>query len=132
MTTTDWTLGEVAWVPGVRHAVLATSDGLVRARSEDTSEETAERVAAACAGLHSLTASLAGEFGTAGRAVHQVMAGFDGGFLFVRRAANGAALAVITEATVDPGVISQQMQATIIKIGEATFTTPPRPPGIAP
>ena len=127
----DWTLGEVAGVPGVRHAIVATSDGLVRARSQGTSEEAADRVAAACAGLHSLGKSLASEFGTVGRAVQQVLVGFDGGYLFVRRAGDGSVLAVVTEAVVDPGVIGQQMQATEDKNGEKTYTTPARP-GITP
>jgi hypothetical protein len=124
-------LDEVTWVTGVRHAVVATADGLVRARSEGTDEEVADRVAAACAGLHSLGKSLAREFGAAGRSVQQVLVGFDGGYLFVRRAGDGSNLAVVTEAAIDPAVIGQQMQAAVVKIGEQAFTTPPRP-GAAP
>jgi hypothetical protein len=124
-------LDEVTWVTGVRHAVVATADGLVRARSEETAEEVADRVAAACAGLHSLGKSLAREFGAAGRSVQQVLVGFDGGYLFVRRAGDGSNLAVVTEAAIDPAVIGQQMQAAVVKIGEQAFTTPPRP-GAAP
>jgi len=122
----NWMLDEVAWVQGVRHVVVATSDGLVTARSEGTSDDAADRVAAACAGLHSLGRSIGKEFGSAGRDVQQVMVGFDGGYLFVRRAGDGSHLAVITEQVVDPGLIGQQMQAQVVKIGQANLATPPR------
>jgi hypothetical protein len=83
-------------------------------------------VAAACAGLHSLGRSVAKEFGAASHAVHQVMVGFDGGYLFVRRAGDGSHLAVVTEQVVDPGLIGQQMQAQVVKIGHRNLATPPR------
>ncbi|HEY3954941.1 MAG TPA: roadblock/LC7 domain-containing protein [Streptosporangiaceae bacterium] len=119
-------IDEVTWVQGVRHVVVATSDGLVTARSDGTSEDVADRMAAACAGLHSLGRSVGKEFGTASRAVHQVMVGFDGGYLFVRRAGDGSHLAVVTEQVVDPGLIGQQMQAQVVKIGDRNLATPPR------
>jgi hypothetical protein len=126
MQVGNWMIDEVSWVQGVRHVVVATSDGLVTARSDGTNEDVADRVAAACAGLHSLGRSVAKEFGTASRAVHQVMVGFDGGYLFVRRAGDGSHLAVVTEQVVDPGLIGQQMQAQVVKIGHRNLATPPR------
>lgn len=122
----NWMLDEVTWVQGVRHAVVATSDGLVQARSDGTSRDVADRVAAACAGLHSLGQSIGREFGTGTRAVHQVLLGFEGGYLFVRRAGDGSHLAVITDPAIDPALIGQQMQAQIIKIGEGNFATAAR------
>ena len=126
MQVGNWMIDEVTWVQGVRHVVVATADGLVTARSEGTSEDVADRVAAACAGLHSLGRSVAKEFGAAGRGVHQVMVGFDGGYLFVRRAGDGSHLAVVTEQVVDPALIGQQMQAQVVKIGHRNLATPPR------
>ena len=122
----NWMLDEVSWVQGVRHAVVASSDGLVRARSDRTSEEVADRMAAACAGLHSLGQSVGTEFGSGGRAVHQVLVGFEGGYLFVRRAGDGSHLAVVTEQVVDPALIGQQMQAQVLRIGEGNLGTPAR------
>jgi predicted regulator of Ras-like GTPase activity (Roadblock/LC7/MglB family) len=122
----NWMLDEVSWVQGVRHAVVATADGLVQARSVGTSRDVADRIAAACAGLHSLGYSIGQEFGAGTRAVQQVMVGFDGGYLFVRRAGDGSHLAVITDPRVDPALIGQQMQAQIIKIGERMFAAPAR------
>lgn len=126
MQVGNWMIDEVSWVQGVRHVVVATADGLVTARSDGTTEDVADRVAAACAGLHSLGRSVGKEFGTASRAVHQVMVGFDGGYLFVRRAGDGSHLAVVTGQVVDPGLISQQMQAQVVKIGDRNLATPPR------
>lgn len=128
--TTDqgWMLDEVTGVKGVRHAVVLTADGLVKARSADTSREAAERLAAACAGLKSIGQSLARQFGAVGTASRQVMVEFDGygGYLFVRGAGDGSHLAVVTEQAVDPAVIAQQMQAQVLKIGTANLGTPAR------
>jgi predicted regulator of Ras-like GTPase activity (Roadblock/LC7/MglB family) len=126
MQVGNWMIDEVTWVQGVRHVVVATSDGLVTARSEGSSDETAERLAAACAGLHSLGRSVGREFGSGTHNVQQVMVGFDGGYLFVRRAGDGSHLAVVTEQVVDPALIGQQMQAQILKIGQRNLATPPR------
>ena len=126
MQVGNWMIDEVTWVQGVRHVVVATSDGLVTARSEGTGEEVADRLGAACAGLHSLGRSVGKEFGSRGRDVQQVMVGFDGGFLFVRRAGDGSHLAVVTEQVVDPALIGQQMLAQILKIGQRALAAPPR------
>jgi hypothetical protein len=126
MQVGNWMIDEVTWVQGVRHVVVATSDGLVTARSEGTSEDVADRLGAACAGLHSLGGSVGREFGSGGHAVRQVMVGFDGGYLFVRRAGDGSHLAVVTEQVVDPAIIGQQMQAQVVKIGQHNLAVPPR------
>ena len=126
MQVGNWMIDEVTWVKGVRHVVVATSDGLVTARSEQTGEDIADRLAAACAGLHSLGRSVSREFGSGSHDAHQVMVGFDGGYLFVRRAGDGSHLAVVTEAVVDPALIGQQMQAQVGKIGQRNLAAPPR------
>lgn len=128
MTTTygqDWMVEEVTGVRGVRHAVVLTADGLVRARSQGTGDDLADRLAATCSGLASLSYSVGTEFGVT-PTVHQVMVGFDGGYLFVRAAAEGSHLAVVTAATVDPALIAQQMQEQVLKIGERGLSTPVR------
>lgn len=128
--TTDqsWMLDEVTGVKGVRHAVVLSADGLVKAHSGHTSREVAERLAAACAGLRSIGQSMARQFGVGGTASRQVMVEFDshGGYLFVRGAGNGSHLAVVTEHAVDPALIAQQMQAQVLKIGTANLGTPAR------
>jgi len=124
----SWMLDEVIGVKGVRHAVVLTAAGLVKARSAQTGRDAAERLAAACAGLKSIGQSLARQFGAGGTASRQVLVEFDGqgGYLFVRGAGDGSHLAVVTEHAVDPGLIAQQMQAQVLKIGTPNFGTPAR------
>lgn len=121
----SWMLDEVAGVRGVRCAVVLSADGLVRTHSAQTATDDAERLAAACAGLKSIGQSLARQFGTGVPSARQVMVEFDGhgGYLFVRGAGDGSHLAVITETGVDPALIAQQMQAQVLRIGEANFGT---------
>ena len=124
----NWMLDEVTGVRGIRHAVVLSADGLVRAHSPETSKDDAERLAAACAGLKSIGQSLARRFADGGGTSRQVMVEFDGqgGYLFVRGAGDGSHLAVVTEQAVDPALIAQQMQAQVLKIGTPTFATPAR------
>lgn len=121
----SWMLGEISTVRGVRHAVVLSTDGLCKVRSEQTDRGTADKLAAACAGLTSLGQGISDEFGDGGN-TRQVMVEFDGGFLFVRGAGDGSRLAVVTEPVIDPGLIAQQMQAQVLKIGERTLGTPNR------
>jgi predicted regulator of Ras-like GTPase activity (Roadblock/LC7/MglB family) len=124
----SWMLDEVTGVRGVRHAVVLSADGLVRAQSAHTSRDEAERLAAACAGMKSIGQSLARQFGVGSISSRQVMVEFDahGGYLFVRGAGDGSHLAVVTDHVVDPGLIAQQMQAQVLKIGKANLSTPAR------
>lgn len=125
MVAKNWMIDEVTTVRGVQHVVVATSDGIATARSEETGQDAAERLAATCAGLFSLGSSVAREFGP-GDHVDQVMVDFGEGFLFVRQAGDGSRLAVLTDRSVDPRVIAQQMQAQVLKIGQGNLATPSR------
>jgi len=124
----NWMLDEVTGVRGIRHAVVLSADGLVKAYSADTTKDDAERLAAACAGLKSIGQSLARRFADGGGTSRQVMVEFDGhgGYLFVRGAGDGSHLAVVTEQAIDPALIAQQMQAQVLKLGAATLATPVR------
>jgi hypothetical protein len=124
----NWMLDEVTGVRGVRHAVVLSADGLVKAHSAGISKEDAERLAAACAGLKSIGQGLALQFADGGGSAQQVMVEFDGhgGYLFVRGAGDGSHLAVVTAQVVDPGLIAQQMQAQVNKIGAPSLSTPVR------
>jgi predicted regulator of Ras-like GTPase activity (Roadblock/LC7/MglB family) len=122
----DWVVGRLARVQGVRHAVVCSVDGLLRARSEGTGQEEADRLAARCSGLLSLARDQAGEFGTGDRALYQLMVGHEGGYLFVRSAAARSCLAVVTEPVINAALIAQEMQAMVLKLGEETLATPAR------
>jgi predicted regulator of Ras-like GTPase activity (Roadblock/LC7/MglB family) len=121
----SWMLELIRTVRGVRHAVVLTSDGLLKVRTGHTPVDVADKLAAACAGLSSLGQGVSKEFGS-GAGPRQVMVEFDGGFLFVRGAGDGSRLAVVTEQVIDPALIAQQMQAQVLTIGERTLSTPSR------
>lgn len=121
----SWMLELIRTVRGVRHAVVLTSDGLLKVRTGHTPVDVADKLAAACAGLSSLGQGVSKEFGS-GAGPRQVMVEFDGGFLFVRGAGDGSRLAVVTEPVIDPALIAQQMQAQVLTIGERTLSTPTR------
>jgi predicted regulator of Ras-like GTPase activity (Roadblock/LC7/MglB family) len=126
MSDQDWMVGDVIGVQGVRHVVVLSSDGLLKARSEGTGRDLADKVAASCAGLQAIGRSVSKQFGQEPYGVRQLMVEFNGGFLFVRTAGEGSHLAVVTGPAVDPGLIAQQMQQQIIKIGERNLATPAR------
>ncbi|WP_197318752.1 roadblock/LC7 domain-containing protein [Saccharomonospora sp. NB11] len=121
----SWMLEQIRSVRGVRHAIVLTSDGLLKVKTEQTATDLADKLAAACAGLTSLGRGVGDEFGSGGDP-KQVMVEFDGGFLFVRGAGDGSRLAVVTESVIDPGLIAQQMQLQVLQIGERTLSTPTR------
>jgi len=121
----SWMLELIRSVRGVRHVVVLTSDGLLKVRTDHTPTDTADKLAAACAGLSALGQGISKEFGT-GASPKQVMVEFDGGYLFVRGAGDGSRLAVVTEPVIDPALIAQQMQAQVLMIGERTLSTPTR------
>lgn len=121
----SWQLDLVAQVPGVRHVVVLSADGLVRVRTDHTERDVAETLAATCAGLTSLGSGVSRSFGD-GTDPWQVMVEFSQGFLFVRGAGDGSRLAVVTEQTVDAVLVAQQMQAQVLMIGEHTMSTPAR------
>ena len=128
MHAEDWMIDAVTEVRGVRHVLVTSADGLVRARSPKIAREAAEKVGAACAGLYSLGVSVGHqfqrEFGVGSGNADLVMIRFEGWFLFVRRAADGSRLAVITDSTVDAAVIGQQMALQVQKIGRSLGTVP--------
>jgi predicted regulator of Ras-like GTPase activity (Roadblock/LC7/MglB family) len=119
-----WMIADVAGLPGVKHAIVYSSDGLLLVRSEQLDKDSADRLAASCSGLQSLGRS-GREYGENGGAVRQQMLEFDGGFLFLR-SAQGAHLAVVAGPVVDPKLVGSQMQAQVMKIGAANLSSPPR------
>ena len=108
--------------------LVTSADGLVRARSPEITREAAETVGAACAGLYSLGVSVGtqfeSDFGPGSGTAEMVMIRFEGWFMFLRRAADGSRLAVVTDSTVDAAVIGQQMALQVQKIGKSLGTAP--------
>ena len=114
----DWLLRDLAQgVPGTRHVVVLTSDGL-RLAQYATDDATADRLAAACAGLQSLSSAIAAMYPTGDRRMRLVVIESGGGFFYLMAAGTGAFLAVLADECVDPGLMGQQMRDLVARIGE--------------
>ncbi|ADI10448.1 hypothetical protein SBI_07328 [Streptomyces bingchenggensis BCW-1] len=128
-----WMLRPLTQIPGVRHAVVVSEDGLRMGHGSaegltgdvpqlDVAE--AESLAAACAALtvtgQSTAALLFGE--DAG--VRQLMVESDKGFVLFTSAGQGASLGVATDMKADVGLVAQQMQLLVAKIGAHLSSRP--------
>ncbi|MEU0990428.1 MULTISPECIES: roadblock/LC7 domain-containing protein [unclassified Streptomyces] len=124
-TNMDWMLKDLAeGVPQTRHVVVLSADGL-RMAQYGADNDTADRLAAACAGLQSLAGAVAAELpGSDGR-MHLVVIEMTGGFFYLMAAGAGAFLAVLADEGVDAGLMGQQMRDLVLRIGEH-LSTPPR------
>ncbi|MBL7490804.1 roadblock/LC7 domain-containing protein [Frankia sp. AgB1.9] len=121
----DWMLKDlVESVPGTRHVIVLTADGL-RMAQYDTDVDTADRLAAACAGLQSLSAAVAAEFPKGDKRMRLVVIEAGGGFFYLMAAGARAYLAVLADEGVDAGLMGQQMRSLVARIGEH-LTSPPR------
>ncbi|ONH33208.1 roadblock/LC7 domain-containing protein [Pseudofrankia asymbiotica] len=121
----DWMLKDLAEsVPGTRHVIVLTADGL-RMAQYNTDVDTADRLAAACAGLQSLSAAVGAEFPRGDKRMRLVVIEVGGGFFYLMAAGAGAYLAVLADEGVDAGLMGQQMRNLVARIGEH-LTSPPR------
>lgn len=112
-------------VPGARHAILVSADGLLMARSREVDKDHADTVAAAMSGMQSLSRTVAGFCGEATRPWRQTVVEFDGGWVFLISAGEGAYLAVSASAGVDMADITFRMQQLVGQLGKV-LTSPPR------
>lgn len=126
----DWMLKDLATsVPQTRHVVVLSADGLRMAQwGSDT--DTADRLAAACAGLQSLAAAVATEFPHGDGRMRLVVIEMSGGFFYLMAAGAGAYLAVLADEGVDAGLMGQRMRDLVARIGEH-LSSPPRNDGQA-
>ena len=121
----DWMLKDLAdGVPGTRHVVVLTADGL-RMAQHATDDDTADRLAAACAGLQSLSGAIAREFPSGDHRTRLVVIESGGGFFYLMAAGTGAYLAVLADEEVDPGLMGRRMRDLVARIGEH-LSSPPR------
>lgn len=124
----DWLLRDLAQsVPETRHVVVLSADGL-RMAQYGGDPDTADRLAAACAGLQSLSAAIATEFPHGKGVMRMVVVEVDGGFFYLMAAGARAYLAVLADAGVDAGLMGHRMRDLVARIGEH-LTAPPRVDG---
>ncbi|MER6395493.1 MULTISPECIES: roadblock/LC7 domain-containing protein [unclassified Kitasatospora] len=121
----DWMLKDLAEsVPYTRHVVVLSADGL-RMAQHGTDNDTADRLAAACAGLQSLAAAVGHEFPHSDGRMRLVVIEMGGGFFYLMAAGARAYLAVLADEGVDAGLMGQRMRDLVARIGEH-LTTPAR------
>lgn len=120
----------VGRVPGTRHALLLSAEGLPRGASRSLGREGGEQLAAVASGFTSLARGVSRHFKTGG--VRQTLVELDDAFLIVTAAGAGSCLAVFADAQADLGQIGYEMALLVKRIGPQL--SPPRrvaPPGLA-
>jgi predicted regulator of Ras-like GTPase activity (Roadblock/LC7/MglB family) len=114
----NWLLARlVDTVPGIKQAVVVSSDGLALAKSEDVDRETAERLAAVSSGMIGLAYGSAGRFGAG--PVSNVIVEMQRGWLFVTGIRDGSLICCLTEKDVDMGAIAFEMSIFVQRVGES-------------
>jgi hypothetical protein len=116
----DWLLGNfVKSVPGVRHTLVVSADGLLMAMSDELDRSEGDRLAAIVSGLSSLTRGAARQL-RAG-AVRQAIVEMDELFLFTTSISDGSVLAVAANASCDVGLVGYEMTLLVTR-AEAAMT----------
>jgi predicted regulator of Ras-like GTPase activity (Roadblock/LC7/MglB family) len=116
----SWLLGNfVKSVPGVRHTLVVSADGLLMAMSEELDRTSGDQLAAIVSGLASLTRGAARQL-QAG-AVRQSIVEMDRLFMFTTSVSDGSVLAVVAEATCDVGLVGYEM-TLLVSRAEQTMT----------
>ncbi|MFD5655033.1 roadblock/LC7 domain-containing protein [Streptomyces sp. NPDC127039] len=128
-----WMLRPLTEIPGVRHAVVVSEDGLRlgHASAENLSGSVpslsvadAESLSAACAAMTMTGRSTSALLFGRGAATRQLMLETDQGFVLFTHAGVGAHLGVATEPDADVGLVAQQMQLLVAKIGAHLSSLP--------
>ena len=104
-------------VPGVKEAVVVSSDGLPIATSSGLDRDSVDRFSAVASGLIGLSYGAAGRFD--GGAVTEVIVEMERAFLFVTGISDGSLLAVVAEARADVGLVAYEMAVLVDKTGAA-------------
>jgi predicted regulator of Ras-like GTPase activity (Roadblock/LC7/MglB family) len=116
----SWLLGNfVKSVPGVRHTMVVSADGLLMAMSDELDRTSGDQLAAIVSGLSSLTRGAARQL-RAGD-VRQSIVEMDELFLFTTSISDGSVLAVAADATCDVGLVGYEM-TLLVSRAEVTMT----------
>lgn len=108
-------------VPGVAHAVLVSSDGLLTAASRHLPVDRAEQVAAVASGLASLAVGASGLFD--GGDVLQTVVEMQRGHLLLMSVGDGSHTAVLTQGEADLGHVGYEMVLLAHRVGPAARAT---------
>jgi predicted regulator of Ras-like GTPase activity (Roadblock/LC7/MglB family) len=115
-----WLLDSFArTVPGARHALAVSADGLLMAMSTELDRTSGDQLAAIVAGLSSLTRGAARQLRSG--EVRQAIVEMDASFLVLMSVSDGSLLAVVADAQADVGLVGYEM-AMLVTRAEATLT----------
>jgi predicted regulator of Ras-like GTPase activity (Roadblock/LC7/MglB family) len=119
-TNFGWLLDNfVRTVPGSRHTMVVSADGLLMAMSDHLDRTSGDQLAAIISGISSLTRGAAKQLNSGN--VRQAIVEMDNGYLFLMNVSNGSILGVVAEANCDIGLIGYEM-ALLVSRTEATLT----------
>ena len=124
MTTSQSPQGRFGWlvtefterVPGVAHAIVVSSDGLLLSASARLPSDRADQLAAVAAGLSSLTHGAARCF-EAG-AVRETVVEMERGVMLLMAISDGSALAVLAAPNCDIGQVAYEMTVLVKRLGQ--------------
>ncbi|HZN18724.1 MAG TPA: roadblock/LC7 domain-containing protein [Micromonosporaceae bacterium] len=103
-------------VPGVAHAVVVSSDGLLVAASEQLPRDSADQLAAVTSGLFSIATGAAHIF--EGDDVRQTVVEMGRGYFLVMSIRDGSILAALAGREADIGVVGYEMARLAKQAGE--------------
>ena len=103
-------------VPGVAHAVVVSTDGLLLTASSRLPRDRADQLAAVSAGLISLTHGAARCFEAGG--VVQTVVEMERGIVLLMSISDGSCLAVLAAPTCDIGLIGYEMTLLVDRVGQ--------------
>ena len=123
-TDLSWVLNDVLEVRGARHAILVSGDGLLLQSSDGIERGEAETNAAAMSSMQSLSRAVSGFVGSGNGVWKQTLLEYDGGWIFLSAAGQGAYLAVSAAPDVDMEAVSFRMQKTVVALSKAMSVAP--------
>lgn len=103
-------------VPGIKQAVVVSSDGLPIATSEGVDRESADRLAAVASGMIGLAYGSAGRFGAG--PVSNVIVEMKNGWLFVTGMGDGSLISVLTERDIDMSTVAFETSIFVQRVGD--------------
>jgi predicted regulator of Ras-like GTPase activity (Roadblock/LC7/MglB family) len=113
----NWLInGFIERVPGVTHAVVVSSDGLLVAVSNHLSRDDADQLAAVTSSLVSVTNGAARIFD--GDEIRQTVVEMGRGFFLVMSIRDGSILATLAAREADVGVVGYEMAKLVKQAGE--------------
>lgn len=116
----NWLLDNfVKSVPGVRHTLVVSADGLLMAMSDELDRTSGDQMSAIVAGMSSLTRGAARQLRSGD--VRQSIIEMDTLFLFLMTISDGSVLAVVADAGCDVGLVGYEM-ALLVSRTETTLT----------